>query len=80
MKLVIGTVIVLFISACSGMIKYTKPDGTLAGEREVLECRYEAQKATASQGKFRGLMDSSMHNEQVIMSTCMRLKGYEPTL
>ena len=74
MKRTILFVVMLLVTGCAAPKVYTRSNTTQAmGDRDILECRYEAMKVEASvQNPIRGMMAA-----MDIMNTCMQMRGYQ---
>jgi hypothetical protein len=80
-----SVLIVLGLTACTPG-QYRDKQGALAPEQTVMECDYEARKATASatdanplagnMGGVHALLTNSSMRAARIADDCMRLKGY----
>ena len=88
MKALLIIIILFAISGCS--IRYVAPDGREASAKEKAECEYEAAKATASAiaanpfasayGGLHAFSTNPAFREREILSLCMKLKGYAPSI
>lgn len=69
----------LALSACSQV--YVKDDGTVASEKDLKECDYEAMKAVGSTDTYFSITrPSGMGNHALIMKKCLELRGYKPKI
>jgi hypothetical protein len=73
--LFISILVVPLVVACAAR-PFVKPDGTVASEREVKECQYEATKASAGATNV-GFGTGPTMRAAIVLQQCMDLKGYK---